>query len=239
MLYEAFHLPVTCAVNNTIYKKLFEENANLSKADKVLIKDKVNRVVWRYCLKAETIHIPPYMDEIREYPEIELLEVQLQDEVNPNRLAEIIMRTIPYPMVIFFRVNDKIQLWLSHQRTSQNDSSKNTLEEFVSTGWLTADDQLFQRLDVRNMRFTNCLAFYSDLIDTVSIYNAERLVGTGIQQNGESARELVKALAALEDEINALRNVLQKETQFNRKMEMNIQIKKLEEKKAVLMAARI
>lgn len=239
MLYEAFHLSAACAVNNTIYKKLFEEKANLSKADKDLIKDKVNKVVWRYCLKAETMHLPPYMDEVREYPEIEFLEVQLQYEVNPNRLAEIIMRTIPYPMVIFFRVNDKVQLWLAHQRTSQNDSSKNTLEEFVSTGWLIADDRLFQRLDVRNMRFTNCLTLYSDLIDTVSIYNAELLVGTEIQQDGESARELVKALTVLEDEISVLRKAIRKETQFNRKMEMNIRIKKLKAKKAVLMAERI
>lgn len=234
MLYESFHLPAACAVNSTIYKKLFDENADLSKADKDLIKDKVSKMIWRYCLKAETIHVPPYVDGIREYPEIEFLEVQLECEGKLKRLAEIIMRTIPYPMVIFFRLQDKVQLWLAHQRINQSDQNKNTLEEFVTSEWLQADNPLFERLDVRTMRFTNCWTLYSDLVDAVSIYHAEKLTGTSKTLDGQSAREFMNELTKLEGEIARLRNALKKETQFNRKMDMNIQIKKLETKKAML-----
>lgn len=235
MVHEAFHLPTTCAVNSTIYKKLFDENANLSKADKDLIKDKVSKMIWRYCLKAETLHVPPYVDEIREYPEIEFLEVQLDCEGNPKRLAEIIMRTIPYPMVIFFKSQDKVQLWLAHQRLNQSDPSKNTLEEFVTTEWLPEDDPLFKRLDIRTMRFTNCWTLYSDLVDAVSIYNAEQFIGTTKTLDGQIARKVLNEIALLESEIVKLRNALKKETQFNRKLDMNMQIKKLETKRAMLL----
>lgn len=235
MLYQSFHLPPACAVNSTIYKKLFDENADLAKADKELIKDKVSKMIWRYCLKAETIHVPPYIDEVREYPEIEFLEVQLTCEGKLKRLAEIMMRTIPYPMVIFFRLQDKVQLWLAHQRINQSDPNKNTLEDFVTTEWLPEDDPLFERLDIRTMRFTNCWTLYSDLVDAVSIYHAEKHVGTSKILDGHSARKVMHEFIMLESEIVKLRNALKKETQFNRKLDMNMQIKKLEMKLAMLM----
>jgi hypothetical protein len=53
--------------------------------------------------------------------------------------------------------------------------------------------------------------------------------------SGEEARQLSSDLETLEQEITALRARLKKETQFNRKMELNIAIKQLEQEKRNLM----
>jgi hypothetical protein len=233
--YRFLNIPDSCFVGSTIYKKLFYENAHLSSSDKSLFTDTINKVVWLYCLKPETINIPAYKDEVREYPEIEVIEVILNKEYGLNRIAEIIMRTIPYPMLLIFKLEDKIRFYMAHQRTSQSDSSKNTIEEFISTDWLSNDSDLFAKLDIKQMRFTNFYTLYSDIVDAISIYNLSAIMPTDDTITGDKARELSAKIEDIEQRIANLRSKLKKESQFNRKMELNIEIKRLEQSKNKLL----
>ena len=52
---------------------------------------------------------------------------------------------------------------------------------------------------------------------------------------GTEARELSAKIEDIEQEIVSLRSKLKKESQFNRKMELNIEIKKLERSKNKLL----
>ena len=233
--YKFLNIPDSCFIGSTIYKKLFYENAHLSSSDKSLFTDTINKVVWLYCLKPETINIPAYKDEVREYPEIEVIEVILNKEYGLNRIAEIIMRTIPYPMLLIFKLEDKIRFYMAHQRTSQSDSSKNTIEEFISTDWLRNDSDLFAKLDIKQMRFTNFYTLYSDIVDAISIYNLSAIMPTDDTVTGAKARELSAKIEDIEQRIANLRSKLKKESQFNRKMELNIEIKRLEQSKNKLL----
>ena len=229
------NIPDSCFLGSTIYKKLFYENANLSTGDKSLFIDTINKITWLYCLKPETINIPAYKDEVRDYPEIEVIEVLLQREYKLNRIAEIIMRTIPYPMLLIFKLGDKRQFYAAHQRINQNDSSKNTIEEFIATDWLERDSALLTKLDIRQMRFTNFYTLYSDIVDTISIYKLSTVMPTDDNITGAEARELSAKIEEIERRITSLRSKLKKETQFNRKMELNIEIKRLEQNKNKLL----
>ena len=229
--YEYLNIPKSCEVGSTIFKKLFYEKADLSTSDKNLFIDNINKITWLYCLKPENINIKPYKDDNRDYPEIEVIEVEIIKDTKLNRIAEIIMRAIPYPMLLIFKLDDKIQLYTAHQRINQNDKSKNTLGEFVSTDWLDSDSPLCKKLDVKQMRFTNFYALYSDIVDVINIYNATIILPLKDNFTGEEARVLTAYVDAIEQEIFSLRSELKKETQFNRRMELNIQIKKLEKEK--------
>lgn len=225
--YDALNIPSSCAVRNTIFKKYFYDTGDLSTSDKALF-TQIEKIVWLFCLKPETINIPPYKDEVRDYPEIEFIEVSLAHDTKLRRIAEIIMRAIPYPLVLIFRLQDQLQLWTAHQRINLNDSSKNTLEGFVFTTWLNPTDELFSRLDITKMRFTNYFALYSDFLDTISIYNAQSRANVGADISGEEARQLTSQIDELEQKLATLRASLKKESQFNRKMELNIRIKQIE-----------
>ena len=237
-LYESLNIPKSCEVGNTIYKKLFYENADLSSSDKALFTEGISKITWHYCLKPETINIQPYKDENRDYPEIEVIEVEVAKDAKLKRIAEIIMRTIPYPMLLLFKLEDKIQLYAAHQRVNQNDSSKNTIEEFISTEWLDGDCPLFEKLDIKKMRFTNFFALYSDIVDAISIYNVSNIAPPTTSLTGVEARKLSADIETLEQEISALKAKIKKETQFNRKMELNIEIKRLEQKKKDIVGRR-
>ena len=231
--YDFLNIPDSCFIGNTIYKKLFYENADLSTSDKSLFTDTISKITWIYCLKPETINIPAYKDEVRDYPEIEVIEVLVHKDYKLKRIAEIIMRTIPYPMLLVFKWEDEKQLYVAHQRLS--DSSRNTIEEFISTDWLESDSALFAKLDIKQMRFTNFYALYSDIVDTISIYNLSTIIPTDDNITGAEARELSAKIEDIEQEITSLRARLKKESQFNRKMELNIEIKRLEQNKNKLL----
>jgi hypothetical protein len=233
--YSFLNIPDSCYIGSTIYKKLFYQNANMSSSDKSLFTDVINKIVWLYCLKPETINIPAYKDEVREYPEFEVIEVLLHKDYRLDRIAEIIMRTIPYPMLLIFKLEDKRRLYVAHQRISQSDSTKNTIEELIATDWLESDSELLAKLDIKQMRFTNIYTLYSDIVDVISIYNLSVIMPTDDTISGAEARELSAKIEDIEQKIASLRSKLKRESQFNRKMELNIEIKKLEQRKNELL----
>ncbi len=229
--YKFLNIPDSCFNGNTIYKKLFYENANLSSSDKALFTEGISKITWLYCLKPETINIQPYKDDTRDYPEIEVIEVEVPKDYKLKRIAEIIMRTIPYPMLLIFKLEDTGQLYVAHQRVNQSDSSKNTIEEFISTDWLESDCALFARLDIKKMRFTNFFTLYSDIVDAISVYNVSAIMSDYTSITGAEARKLSAEIQKIEQRITVLRAKIKSETQFNRRMELNIEIKRLEKEK--------
>ena len=226
--YDALHIPQPCLVDKSVAKKLFAETSDLSKADKTLLSEAAEKITWKYCLKNEFIPIQPYADEVRDYPEVEVLEVSLTAEKGLRRLAEIVMRAIPYPMLLVFRLGNQVQVWMAHQRLSLADREKVTLEEFASTAWHPEDAPFWTALDIRELRFTNFFDFYTDWVDRLSVQNAREKMQVSEDLTGEEARQLLAQREQVEKEIAALRAELKKETQFSRKVELNMKIKKLE-----------
>ena len=230
-LYEYLNIPKSCEVGNTIFKKLFYEHADLSISDKNLFIDNINKITWLYCLKPDNINVLPYKDDSRDYPEIEVIEVEISKDTKLKRISEIIMRAIPYPMMLIFKLDNKIQLYTAHQRINQNDQSKNTIEEIINTDWLDNNSPILKELDIMKMRFANFYYLYCDIVDVISIYNASKIISADSVITGEEARILKSEIEAIEQKISNLRVKLKQETQFNHKMEFNIQIKNLEKQK--------
>lgn len=228
-IYDKLNISDECKINRTVFKKMFYENAALSKGDKDLFVDSIDKITWIYCLNQENMNIPAYTTEEREYLEIEIIEVVLSENKGIKRIAEIIMRAIPYPMMLIFSFEGKYQLWVAHQRFNLADNNKITLEEPICTEWQDADSNLWDRLNINNFRYTNFFDMYSDIVDAVAVFNAEKL--TDEEVSGQEARELLRRNAEIDNQITALRAELKKATEFNKKMEINMKIKKLEKER--------
>lgn len=225
-VYNKLNIPDECRINRTVFKKMFYDNIAISKGDKDLFIDSIDKITWIYCLNQDNMNIPAYVTEEREYLEIEIIEVTLSENKGIKRIAEIIMRAIPYPMLLIFSFEGKYQLWAAHQRFSLADNSKVTLEEPIFTEWQEENSILWDRLNISKLRYTNFYDMYSDLIDAIAVFNVSKLTDKEI--NGEDARELLRRNAEIDNQIAALRAELKKATEFNRKMEINLKIKKLE-----------
>jgi hypothetical protein len=230
-------IPATCEVGNVIFKKLFYENMELKKADRDIFTKYVDKIRWCYSLKENNINIKKFKDEKLEYDEIEFINVYLKAPNKLKRLADIIMRTIPYPMILTFEYENQIRLFTGHQRINLADSSKNTIDEYIFTDWINldnldeSDQKLFEDLKLKNLSFTNFYTFYNDIIEKIIQYNVSKL-------SGGSSKLPIGEMKAIYDEINGIdykiefiKGQMKKETQFNHNVKLNIEIRRLKDKR--------
>ena len=73
-IYDKLNIFDECKINRTVFKKMFYENASLSKSDKDLFIDSIDKITWIYCLNQDNMNIPAYIAKEREYIEIEIIE---------------------------------------------------------------------------------------------------------------------------------------------------------------------
>ena len=67
--YESMNLYADCKVDSTIFKKAFYDNADITKADKDILKDDVEKIILKYSLKEENINVSPDLAQTNLYTE--------------------------------------------------------------------------------------------------------------------------------------------------------------------------
>ncbi len=241
-IFKYLNIPPFCQVGNTIFKKSFYDNADFSKADRTIFTEQIDKLIWGYCLKPDTINIKPYKDDVREYSEIEIIEVKLNTDGKTRRIAEIIMRTIPYPMLLVFTLDNKMQMCAAHQRSSLADQSRNTVEEMIFTDWIDTDnlndkDEMFLKsLEFKNLSQNNYYRFYSDIVDRLIVCNASKLIDGYITgKDAEEVKRVYDEILKIDALVKSLKLRVKSDDQINRRVEMNIEIRELEEKRKGLM----
>lgn len=234
-------LPANCSVGSTVFKKFFY-NMGLSAADRKLITNQVEKIIIQYNLTPKNLNIQPYKDDEREYLEVQVIETRLNDVSRHKRIAEIIMRAIPYPMILQLTHGKKIMIVAGMSRINLADREKQTIDEFVFSPWLGDDyETLAERKFLKDIHFSklsnlNFYSFYKDFVDQLYILNAASLIKTKLSDlSPDEAKAIYNELGKIERELLALRAQLKKEDMFNRKVELNLQIKHIEKKQKGLL----
>ena len=226
-IYKQMDLPVASRLDKIVFKKVFLADAFMSKSDCKLFDNQVERVIWKHSLKPDNCNLRVYKDEVREYPEIEIIEVVLRSEKSVARLAEIILRAIPYPMMLVFHLGEQFQLWMAQERVNQNDVAKNILEETLATDWLSDADSLWKTLSWKLLAGSDLYTIYTAIYDAVSFEKAKRTLGQINVVSGAEARQLLERENIIDRQLAQLRSKLKQETQFRCKLELNMAIKRL------------
>ncbi len=236
----ALGLPDSARVNQRVPKKLLVENGAPTAADKRRINEGIEEIQWLASLKPNTIGVPDYCDDVREYLEIALLTVTLRQVAKAGRLSELIHRAIPYPLFLVLLQGDQTSLSLAHKRRAQNEAGKFVLDGDVvevtvsGNAPLSAEvNRLFwDALTLGNQPRANLLLLYQGWINTLVALQVARLTGTFTQAvTNEAAivrREAVQRCKEFEVKIAVLRNAAVKEKQMARRVELNLEIKGLE-----------
>lgn len=242
----AFDLPPSALVDQRVPKKLLVENGAPTAADKRRINEGIEEIHWLAALKPTTIGVPEYCDEVREYLEIAVLCVTLRPEAKAARLAELVHRAVPYPVVLLMTKDDGLLLSLAHKRWSQGDAAKTVLDgEEVSVALdATLDAGLarhfIEALPLARHPRTTLHALYQSWMDTLFSLKAAQQSGVfTIAATAEQAQERRNALqecGALEIKIEALRTAAVKEKQIHRQVDLNLELKRLQAAQAALRA---
>ena len=149
-------------------------------------------------------------------------------------------QTIPYPIVLLLEYDGKSLMNVCHKRTNQADSSKNTVEEHHFTEWIDVEDlrvneeQFLTSLDVPKLSHINLYNFYCDIVDRIIFFTASKYANDFDSIKDMDANEVNQTLQRIEqvdNDILSLRSRIKNEVHFNKKMQMNVQIRKLEQRK--------
>lgn len=236
--FQSLAFPKSCHLGKRVFKKLFVENAPLTAVDKKSMQNDVDGIMWQYTLKPTTIPIKAYEDSEREYIEVAVLEVAMKNQRSCTRLAEVIHRAIPYPLLVVFSFENSCSLSVAPKRFNQAEKGAIVVEKHFTTDWIdlgnpTAFDQAFlDSLAVSELPHTHFLALYSGWVNRFIARECAMLSGTfqiaPKSQDHEERRQRLAACHELEARIAELKASLRKELQFNRQVELNTKIKTTE-----------
>jgi len=226
--------PDTTLLGKRVPKKQFLEGSELSARDKKLFREQVKSVYWEYTLKPSTCLVLPYRDNEREYLEVAVLQVEMNTTKGHRRIAEIIHRVIPYPLMLGFGSEDnEIALSIAPKRFSQSERGTFVAERFYTTYWMNSstpnenEANFLASLAWNKMPLDTYGELYSAWVDRFTGFECSVLSGTFTIGKSDERRSLLTRCREIESSISELRGQLKKAA-FNRQVELNTQIKKFE-----------
>lgn len=240
-------LPAEALVNQRVPKKLLVESDAPTAGDRRQINDRIEALFWVAALKPATIGVPLYRDETREYLEIAVLHLRLRPGAKAARLAELVHRAVPYPLLLIAEqalADGAPELSLAHKRWSRAESDKVVLDGEITAAAIDDRDPYLepfcQALSLSRQPRRDLHALYQSWIDAVLALHASRLTGSfHVHTSAERAaarRQALRASAELEAQITKRRAEAAKATQLARQVALNLDIKRLE---AALAATRL
>jgi hypothetical protein len=236
-LISALAIPKEAMVEQRVAKKFLLEQGAPTAADKRQIQDGIEEITWVAALKPANIGVPAFRDAVREYLEIAVLTVMLRSTSKPPRLIELIHRAIPYPLVLNTQHGDAVTLSLAHKRWSQGGAGKVVVEDvrrvaFDPDGPAAVEASFLASLAVSRLPARDLFALYEGLLARLVALEAARISGIyAVPENPARAAILWEALDAhgrVQRELAILRAKADKEKQLNRRVELNLEIKRLE-----------
>lgn len=262
-LIDALCLPESCRVDQRVPKKLLLENGAPTAADKRLITESIEEIQWVAALKPNTIGVPDYRDALREYLEIALLAVTVRGIVKPashSRLAELVHRAVPYPLMLLLIEGQSLALSLAHKRWAQNEADKVVLDGSLISVTVSAslsevnaadashpdpaeaaqtESAFIQSLSVTRQPQATLHALYQGWVNCVQALLAARLTGSyqtpTTPEQAAARRQGLADCERLEIEVSRLRAQASREKLLARQVELNLTLKRVQ---AELAAAR-
>jgi hypothetical protein len=207
-----FAYPKKAEFNRVLPKSKIYAHAKPSKSVKGLFVSQIGEIVWKYKLSPETINLPARHG----ITEIQVFEIALKTDELDEDVLRTIDKAIPFPILFQLTHGGRIRFATSYKRPSDADASKWVIEASFITEWQPGSQER-SPLPVA--------------LDLASLY--EHLIRRHLplpQRSNESIRDHVSRFTAIqlkEKECQQMEARLNKEKQFNRKVEMNAALRTL------------
>lgn len=224
MLVKSLNLPKECIYKQFIPKKQFYTHGNFKSTEKTIFTQGIERITLYAQLTRQNTNIPTYKDQTRTYEEISIFLVELRELQVMERIATLIMESIPYPIILIGIFNNQYNFFGAHQRDNLVDEQKIILEKVYQTGFLDSESKFIEQINYLYLRKSDFFTFYNDYIQAIIEFN---LASRNIKQT-ENKEATLQKIEMLEVEITSLKGKLKRESHFNKKMELNMKIKRLE-----------
>lgn len=211
-MYAYFEYPIKTKFNKLIPKNKIYEKVSINTALKDKIVKQIEKIVWLHKLSATTLNLNA-TDKITE---IQVFDIELREDNLDEDVLKAIDKAIPFPIVFQLKKNDKVQIKSAYKRASESDTSKWIVDKYFSSPWID-NSHLKEILPT----VLNLEKLYEVIIKELmpNITSAKK----SLKEEIETHKELEK-LEKLYEQLKAKRA---KEKQFNKKVELNTELKVL------------
>lgn len=173
----------------------------------------VGKIIWKYKLAPKTTNLP----ETGKVKEIEVFEIALKAENLDVNILRCIDKSIAHPIIFHLTYTDKIKVIATYKRPNEVDASKWVVsDEYFETDWLPADAER-QKLPV----VLNLFSLYEHILCELIPLQARE------EESLESHIDRLGQVIIKDKEVKKLEAHMDKEKQFNRKVEMNAELRSL------------
>jgi hypothetical protein len=189
-------LPIGALVNKFIAKTKFYKRASLSSKLQSEFIEKIQKITWKYKLSEDTIGVTK-TDNVTE---IQVFEIELKEQSIPQNILKVIDNTIPYQILYIFiyKKNTAYGITLKEDGVTKN---------YYFSDWNTETCFDFTGINLEIV--------YQNLIKAFISNEAK------IRDDFKTIIDTDSKIKQLEKEIEKLSIKMDKEKQFNRKVELN------------------
>ena len=204
--------PKQAAFGRVLPKSKIYEHSGANTRLKDLFVKQVEQIVWQYKLAPETLHLPARHG----VPEIQIFIIQLKTAELHADVLRCIDGAIPFPIVFELTFDGRTQVTAAYKRPNEADASRWVLSDYFASDWLPMDSERTAMPVALHLG-----GMYEQLLHRLIPLSArpqETLAAlvARVEQAQAKQRELGKTTARLA-----------KEKQFNRKVEINAELRKL------------
>ena len=213
--------PESAHFARSVPKKTFIEKLALDSPVRRSMTDDIQRIEWTYSLKEATIHLLPG----KEVQEIEVFTVQLKRKSFDERMLVQFDRQIPYHLLYLMEYGSEVQAWISYKEAATANEAFR-VGTYYHTAWMELS--------------ALPLAIVGTTLDEVYENFVRQIAGDALQKrtSDETLQASVQAaerIAQLEKAIADVTKRLRKERQFNRKIALHREKKRLEQEREALL----
>jgi hypothetical protein len=207
-----FAYPKQAEFNRVLPKSKIYEHARPSRSVRERFVAEVDQIVWKYKLAPETVNLPARPG----VPEIQVFGVSLRTDSLNDSILRTIDKAIPFPILYELTYGGRVKSAVAYKRPNDADSAKWVVDAYFETPWLP----------VENGREPLPVA-----LDLFGLY--EQVLRRHIAvpaRPGETLKaqvERINAIRSKQCEHCKLEARLQQEKQFNRKVELNRELRTL------------
>jgi hypothetical protein len=201
-----FDLPKSTAVNRVIPKNAFDEYSN--SRQKRLFSEKIEKIRWLNKLSSKTINLSG-----SDVKEIQVIEIELRQKDPIHEVLKIIDKAIPYHILFVLKFDDLRLLSSSEKHIHPTNENLAVIDWTFNTEWFNVINNCYKFNLKQSLDFV-----FADMIYQIS----------GKQQSSElSISELIskeQKIKQLTSRIEKLKSEIKKSRQFNKKVDLNLEL---------------
>lgn len=210
---ELFQLPSSTKVHRNIPKNSFDEYTNAKQ--KKLLTDLVSKITWIHKLAPDTVNLSGKVLE-----EIQIIQVDLKKKQEIPEILELIDKVAPYAIIFAVSYSEEFYLSAASKHPHPVKTDYSVIEWTFQSEWLSSQNSTYHLKLRENLDFV-----FFDFCKQLSDFAND--------QELKSLTALVdksRMLDQLQKEVKKLKSALSSCKQYNKKVELNLELKRVETK---------